>query len=84
MWLIITFKLMRLLDDAEELLDDYYAATESLASQLKESLTREAIAKQEFNKMRQRAEAAEKQLKELMDDTPARGKDGRYVKRDDE
>lgn len=42
---------------------------------------RERIAKQEFNKMRQRAEDAEKKYKELLDDTPTRDKKGRFAKR---
>ena len=50
-------------------------------AQLKESSTRERIAKQEFNKMHQRAEDAEKKYKELLDDTPTRDKKGRFAKR---
>lgn len=41
----------------------------------------ELLAK-EFNKMRERAQNAEKQLQQMIDDTPARGEDGRFVKRD--
>lgn len=81
-WMIINLKLIRLLDDAVELLDDYSAATESLATKLKESKAREGIAIRNLNEMRERAESAEKQLKELMDDTPARGEDGRFIKRE--
>lgn len=51
---------------------------------LAESAKRERIRQKEFNEMRQRAESAEKKLQQMIDDTPARGKDGRYVKRDNE
>lgn len=80
-WLIISYKLVRLVEDAQVLIDDAWVEIEALTKKLKESASREAIAKQNLNEMRQRAETAEKQLKELMEDTPARGKDGRYVKR---
>lgn len=47
-------------------------------------LTARSILQKEFNEMRKRAESAEKKLQQMIDDTPARGKDGRYVKRDNE
>ena len=83
-WLVISYKLTRLIEDAQVLIDDYWVEIEKLANKLKESSTREAIATQELAKMRQRAESAEKKLQQMIDDTPARGKDGRYVKRDNE
>lgn len=48
---------------------------------IKESAKRESIRQQEFNKMRERAQNAEKQLQQMIDDTPARGENGRFVKR---
>jgi hypothetical protein len=83
-WLGISYKLTRLIEDAQALIDDYWAEIEKLANKLKESSTRETIATQELAKMRKRAESAEKKLQQMIDDTPARGKDGRYVKRDNE
>lgn len=83
-WLFISYKLTRLIEDAQALIDDYWMEIEKLANKLKESQTRENIAKQNLNEMRQRAESAEKKLQQMIDDTPARGKDGRYVKRDNE
>lgn len=82
-WLGISYKLTRLIEDAQALIDDYWVEIEKLANKLKESSTREAIATQELAKMRKRAESAEKKLQQMIDDTPARGKDGRYVKRDE-
>lgn len=52
-----------------------------LNKDLDESIKREAIAKQEFTKMRHRAEDAEKKYQALLDDTPARDSRGRYTKR---
>lgn len=80
-WLFISYKLTRLIEDAQALIDDYWMEIEKLATQLKESQTRENIAKQNLNEMRKRAESAEKKLQQMIDDTPARGKDGRYTKR---
>lgn len=83
-WLFISHKLIRLLEDAQTLIDSCYVENEKFANKLKESLTRENIATQELAKMRKRAESAEKKLQQMIDDTPARGKDGRYVKRENE
>lgn len=70
----ISYKLTRLIE----------MEVEKLANKLKESSSREAIATQELAKMRKRAESAEKKLQQMIDDTPARGKDGgRYVKREE-
>ncbi|MBR2398854.1 MAG: hypothetical protein IKA96_02730 [Alistipes sp.] len=82
-WLFISYKLTRLIEDAQALIDDYWMEIEKLANKLKESSTREAIATQELAKMRKRAESAEKKLQQMIDDTPARGKDGRFVKREE-
>ena len=73
-WLFITYRLFSI----------NYACSaelEILAKELDESLTRERIATQELSKMRERAQNAEKQLQQILDDTPARGEDGRFVKR---
>ena len=59
----------------------YCAHIDYMEAQLMEATKRERIAKQEFNKMRQRAESAEKKYKELLDDTPTRDKKGRFAKR---
>lgn len=80
-WLGISYKLTRLIEDAQVLIDDYWVEIDKLTNKLKESSTRESIATQELAKMRKRAESAEKKLQQMIDDTPARGKDGRYVKR---
>lgn len=82
-WLFISYKLTRLIEDAQVLIDDYWMEIEKLTNKLKESSTRESIATQELAKMRKRAESAEKKLQQMIDDTPARGKDGRYVKREE-
>jgi hypothetical protein len=47
-----------------------------------ELATREKIHHQQFAKMRKRAQNAEIKLQQMIDDTPARGKDGRYIKRE--
>lgn len=74
-WLINTYLLVMDLFQA-------YADIEFLSKELRESAKRENIRQQEFNKMRERAQNAEKQLQQILDDTPARGKDGRFVKRE--
>ena len=51
-------------------------------NKFREAERRESIRQQEFNKMRERAQNAEKKLQQMIDNTPARGKDGRFVKRE--
>ena len=75
MWLINTYLLISDLFQA-------YADIELLSKELRESDKRESIRQKEFNKMRERAQNAEKKLQQMIDDTPARGKDGRFVKRE--
>ena len=74
-WLINAYFMERDLLEA-------YAGIQLLLKELHESAKRESIRQQEFNKMRERAQNAEKQLQQMIDDTPARGKDGRYIKRE--
>lgn len=74
-WLINAYFLARNLLEA-------VADIQLLSKALRESAKRESIRQQEFNKMRERAQNAEKQLQQILDDTPARGKDGRFVKRE--
>jgi hypothetical protein len=66
--------LLKQLKDNATLLDKYKTDIEELAK-------REKIHHQEFAQMRVRAQKAEIQLQQMIDDTPARGKDGRYIKR---
>lgn len=66
--------LLKQLKDDATLLDKYKTDIEELAK-------REKIHHQEFAQMRVRAQKAEIQLQQMIDDTPARGKDGRYIKR---
>ena len=51
-------------------------------TKLNESTTREKIAVQELAKMRKQKDEAERKYQELLDDTPARGARGRYIKRE--
>ena len=74
LWLFNTYRLVGINYDLVADLDTVMEA-------LSESLTREKIATQELSKMRERAQNAEKQLQQMIDDTPARGEDGRFVKR---
>jgi cell division protein FtsL len=67
--------LLKQLKDDATLLDKYKTDIEELAK-------REKIHQQEFAKMRVRAQEAEIKLQQMIDDTPARGKDGRYIKRE--
>lgn len=67
--------LLKQLKDNATLLDKYKTDIEELAK-------REKIHHQEFAKIRVRAQEAEIKLQQMIDDTPARGKDGRYVKRE--
>lgn len=67
LWLCVCYGLSAQIDKAHAL--------------LAESLTREKIAIQELQKMRERAQEAEKKYKQLIDDTPTRDKRGRYAKR---
>lgn len=73
-WLISTYFLVQNLCQA-------HAELERLYKVLYEFGKRESIRQQEFDKMRDRAQDAEKRVKELENVTPARGKDGRFTKR---
>jgi hypothetical protein len=73
-WSFLCYRLCNTLASLENLI-------EALNKDLDESIKREAIAKQEFTKMRHRAEDAEKKYQALLDDTPARDSRGRYTKR---
>lgn len=73
-WLIITYFLVQNLYQA-------HAELERLYNVIYELGKRESIRQQEFNKMRDRAADAENRVKELENVTPARGKDGRFAKR---
>lgn len=73
-WLFICYRLCNTIASLGNLI-------EALNKELGESVKREAIAKQEFTKMRHRAEDAEKKYQALLDDTPARDNRGRYTKR---
>lgn len=74
LWLFNTYRLVSTNCDC-------IAELNRLSKELSESHKSENIAKQEFEKMRQRAEDAEKKYKELLDDTPTRDKKGRFAKR---
>jgi hypothetical protein len=74
-WLISTYFLVQKLYYA-------HAELERLYNEFYESAKRESIRQKEFNKMRDRAQDAEKRVKELENVTPARGKDGRFAKRE--
>lgn len=76
LWLFNTYRLASINYDC-------IAELNKLLVQLSESHTRENIAKQELNKMRERAQEAEKKYLALVNDTPARGKDGKFVKREE-
>ena len=75
-WLINAYFMARNLLEA-------YADIQLLSKELYESANRESIRQQEFNKMRERAQEAEKKYLALVNDTPARGKDGKFVKREE-
>lgn len=73
-WLISTYFLAQYLSQAN-------AELERLYNVIYELDKRESIRQEEFNKMRDRAQDAEKRVKELENVTPARVKDGRFAKR---
>lgn len=68
--------------EIKDWMNEYYTMKDSLEIELSEALAREERHQQELAKMRERAQNAEKQLQQMIDDTPARGADGRYVKRE--
>lgn len=85
-WLAVCYVLAKTIceqtAEIEDWMKEYYSMKDSLEIELCEALAREKIHQQEFNKMRERAQNAEKQLQQMIDDTPARGEDGRFVKRE--
>lgn len=82
-WLIICYQLVSIIGKLDKYLNDSYAEIKILQKEVYESHTRENIRQQEFNKMRERAQEAEKKYLALVNDTPARGKDGKFVKREE-
>lgn len=82
LYLIGCYLLINLVAEQDKLIETCLSEINDDLRLLKESAQREALATRELNVMRKRAEAAERKLKELQDNTPARGKDGRYIKRD--
>lgn len=84
-WLTVSYvqvkKICKLATHINEWTNEYYSMKDSLEKELSEALSREKIHHQEFAKMRERAQNAEIKLQQMIDDTPARGKDGRFVKR---
>lgn len=84
-WLGSNYMLAKIIGEQDahikEWANEYYSMKDSLEKELSESLTREKLHHKEFAKMRERAQNAEIKLQQMIDDTPARGKDGRYVKR---
>lgn len=74
-WLINTYFLIRSLLQA-------YTHIENLRKELHESDERECILTRKLKETLDRAQNAEKQLQQMIDDTPARGADGRFVKRE--
>lgn len=88
-WLFVCYLLANtvyqqetLIDDLLKQLKDDATLLDKYKTHIKELATREKIHHQEFAKMRERTQNAEKQLQQIIDDTPARGEDGRYVKRE--
>ena len=63
-------------------MNEYYSMKDSLEKELSEALAREKLHHQTLAEMRERAQNAEIKLQQMIDDTPARGEDGRYVKRE--
>lgn len=87
-WLFVCYLLVNtvyqqetLIDDLLKQLKDDATLLDKCKTHIKELATREKIHHQTLAEMRERAQDAERKLKELEDDTPARGKNGRYVKR---
>ena len=85
-WLVVCYVLAKTICEQEahikDWMNEYYSMKDSLEKELSEALAREKLHHQEFAKMRERAQNAEIKLQQMIDDTPARGADGRYVKRE--
>ena len=85
-WLVVCYILAKTIckqeADIKDRMNAYYSMKDSLEKELSEVLTREKLHHQEFAKMRERAQNAEIKLQQMIDDTPARGEDGRFVKRE--
>lgn len=82
LWLVICCRLVTMIERQDVMIDTCLKELADDLVKIREAEQREKIFQKTINDMRQRAEKAEKQLKELMDDTPARGKDGRFTKRE--
>lgn len=81
-WLAVCYMLSKINSEQESLINELLKQLKACGVTIAECTAREKIHHQELAKMRQRAQDAEKKLQEMIDDTPARGKDGRYVKRE--
>ena len=77
-WLILYYSLLETSSSRFGSLKKDY---DILKGKFNDISAREVIRINEFNKMRKRAEDVERKYQALVDDTPARGPKGRYVKR---
>ena len=82
LWLLVSYMQSNTICQQEILINDLLYQLKRDATLLYESDAREKIHHQEFAKMRERAHNAEIKLQQMIDDTPARGKDGRFKKRE--
>lgn len=80
-WLFVCFSLTKFIWKKDALINELMRHIAAVEDKLRESTTREKIATQELAKMRKQKDEAERKYQELMDDTPARGARGRFVKR---
>lgn len=80
-WLFLYYQLFKLLDEYDALCKSITETSKQVLQEYNDAMAREKIHKQEFNKMRERAQNAEKKYQELVDDTPTRDKRGRYTPR---
>lgn len=82
LWLFVSYMQSNTICQQGILINDLLNQLKRDATLLYESDTREKIHHQEFAKMRERAQDAEKKLQQMIDDTPARGDNGRFKKRE--
>ena len=80
-WLFLYYRLFKLVEEYDALCKSITEASKQVQQEYNDAMAREKIHKQEFNKIRERAQNAEKKYQELVDDTPTRDKKGRYTPR---
>ena len=81
-WLLACFMLTNLIFKQDALINELLRLHDEACTRYRESAAREKIAAQTIAELRDRAQNAEQAYQALLEDTPARGDNGKFKKRE--